>query len=508
LLDSLLQETTMTTLSKEDYLKRYLSNDAPDKKKKKKKKDKKVAKIQPRMRIIDLDADVPPNFEPETVIGSDDEDEDLELKPVIANVEDDRPEEVKVFEEFKKSGRWRTMEGDDLTQKHIVEDLIKLEVKAEPEDDYPTNRHKQKKKKKKKIKLDRNGVEIKEEPLSPGRIKTEVDSDTSPPRKRHDSDASPPRKRHDSDASSPRKRHDSDASPPRKRHDSDASPPRKRHDSDASPPRKRHDSDASPPRKSRKHGSDSDNSPPRKKRRDSDASPPRQNRADSDASPPRRGGGNDSDASPPRKSDKMSKTLDGKRAGLQRAGDLKTELEEIRRKEARMFDKMDSSVSGRFAETKVRGRLAEAEEKKRLEAEKKEVPDHIKEKFKQWNKGVKQVKSSMAMLEDNLYEMSKPLTRTENDVDRETLLKEQEREEDPMLKYIQKKKEKSLGRVKKLPKYTGPQPPANRFGIWPGYRWDGVVRTNGFETKLLTKDIKKNLEENEAYKWSYGDGDG
>ena len=35
--------------------------------------------------------------------------------------------------------------------------------------------------------------------------------------------------------------------------------------------------------------------------------------------------------------------------------------------------------------------MAEAEEKKRLEAEKKEVPDHIKEKFKQWNKGVKQV---------------------------------------------------------------------------------------------------------------------
>ena len=38
-----------TTLSKEDYLKRYLSNDpGPDKKKKKKKKDKKVAKVQPR----------------------------------------------------------------------------------------------------------------------------------------------------------------------------------------------------------------------------------------------------------------------------------------------------------------------------------------------------------------------------------------------------------------------------------------------------------------------------
>ena len=40
----------------------------------------------------------------------------------------------------------------------------------------------------------------------------------------------------------------------------------------------------------------------------------------------------------------------------------------------------------------VRGRLAEAEAKKKAEAERKEVPDHIKEKFKTWNKGVAQVR--------------------------------------------------------------------------------------------------------------------
>jgi uncharacterized protein (UPF0335 family) len=34
----------------------------------------------------------------------------------------------------------------------------------------------------------------------------------------------------------------------------------------------------------------------------------------------------------------------------------------------------------------VRGRLKEAAEKKRLEKEKKEVPDEVKEKFKEWNK--------------------------------------------------------------------------------------------------------------------------
>jgi hypothetical protein len=52
----------MTTLSKEEYLKRYLSGDAGDagkEKKKKKKKDKLKALAPVRMRIIDNDADVP-----------------------------------------------------------------------------------------------------------------------------------------------------------------------------------------------------------------------------------------------------------------------------------------------------------------------------------------------------------------------------------------------------------------------------------------------------------------
>ena len=43
-------------------------------------------------------------------------------------------------------------------------------------------------------------------------------------------------------------------------------------------------------------------------------------------------------------------------------------------------------------------------------------------------RGVHQVKKSMDQLEDNLYEMSKPLTRTEDDVDRDIMLKEQVRE--------------------------------------------------------------------------------
>ena len=69
--------------------------------------------------------------------------------------------------------------------------------------------------------------------------------------------------------------------------------------------------------------------------------------------PPRKGrpADSDSDQSPPRNktatSDKMSKTLDGKRAGLQRAADLKDELEHIRSREKKMFQNMDTNVSGR-----------------------------------------------------------------------------------------------------------------------------------------------------------------
>jgi hypothetical protein len=42
-----------------------------------------------------------------------------------------------------------------------------------------------------------------------------------------------------------------------------------------------------------------------------------------------------------------------------------------------------------------------------------------------FSRGVRQVEGARARLEDNLYEMSKPLTRTEDDVDRENLLKDQ-----------------------------------------------------------------------------------
>jgi hypothetical protein len=54
------------------------------------------------------------------------------------------------------------------------------------------------------------------------------------------------------------------------------------------------------------------------------------------------------------------------------------------------------------------------------------------------------------------------------------------------------------------PKYEGSFPP-NRFGIPPGYRWDAVDRSNGYEKQWFEKQNSRQAVEEEAYKWSTAD---
>jgi pre-mRNA-splicing factor CWC26 len=56
-----------------------------------------------------------------------------------------------------------------------------------------------------------------------------------------------------------------------------------------------------------------------------------------------------------------------------------------------------------------------------------------------------------------------------------------------------------------LPRYKGPPPPPNRFCIAPGYRWDGVDRSNGFERSIYAKLSDKKAVADMAYKWSVED---
>ncbi|GFY10684.1 hypothetical protein TNCV_2195051 [Trichonephila clavipes] len=212
-----------TAVSKAEYLKRYLVD---DKKTKRKKKVKTSSHLVPRMKIIDETIDLRAiKFGEEEII-------DKEDAPVVAEIIDERPEEVKTKEMYQES-KWKRLDAT------LDEDQESSAVRSE------------------------NLMQTK------NRSRHDSDSDCSPPRKNQNS-----QKRHDSG---------SDCSPPRKQSSSIG---KRRHDSD---------SDISPPRinshnknqkrnshsQSKKHDSDSDLSPERvrsklKNHSDSDISPPRE----------------------------------------------------------------------------------------------------------------------------------------------------------------------------------------------------------------------------------------
>lgn len=421
---------------------------------------------QEKTKIVDDDVDWHQMVKEEEVV-----EEDEDEAPVIAEVIDERPVEVKQLEAFRNSNRWKVIGADS-------------DVGTPSSDRNPSD--------------------------SPELSYKKSENESSPVRKtRHDSpDASPPR----------RARHDSpDASPPRRaRHDSpDLSPPRQRSGKSGKVPSK----DLSQKVKKRAKNSDSDQSPPRKKAQkgnasDSDQSPPRRRPkasrgSDSDQSPPRRRTharkNSDDDLSPPRRPGHSQdpKMLSGGKAGLVSLVDLRKEQEENRR----MEKKQPVEEESRHAQTVFRDKSGK---KRNLDAEREEQrkKDEEKaakdEKYAQWGKGLAQKDMYQQRLEDAVTEAQKPLARHRDDEDLDRMLREQERDGDPMAAMLRRKKEKNP-KTKERPRYKGPAPPPNRFNIPPGYRWDGVNRSNGFEQKRYARIADKKAVQMAAYKWSVED---
>ncbi|KAG0419736.1 hypothetical protein HPB47_003908 [Ixodes persulcatus] len=485
------------------------------------------------LRILDDDVDLKHIPSAHSREGSP-EDEDV---PVVAAVLDDRPLHARVAEQYA-SGQWKTLGKD--SSRDVPKSPVQRAGSGTDSDGSPPRKstHRTRHDSDSDLSPERPvAVDTsRKSPKTPkaqqkeghARKRTPPSDHRSPSRKgRHesDSDASPPRKK-----SSPSKTRRSEKSPEKKqrshrgnhspadtsssRHGvsgdplSDARKRRKessrRHD--PLPERDRHDSDSdlSPHRaghESVPRGSDSDLSPRRQNRPQKDVALARRRDSDSDLSPPRPGArsrspdkvkrrGSSSDLSPARRRSpgKSPSPPRSKRCKPEAGRGRPTRGRSSPDKKRTEPEKTQEVVKLRDTSKADRAREAAAKEAERAKA------------YDKWGKGLAQQEQQTQKLEEHLHEMSKPFSRYEDDEDLEKHLKDQEREGDPMLNYIRKKKKKGV--ENNLPKYSGPEPPPNRYGIRPGYRWDGVDRSNGFEKKLVEMRNNKKATEEIAYKWS------
>lgn len=242
-------------------------------------------------------------------------------------------------------------------------------------------------------------------------------------------------------------------------------------ESDVSPPRrKRQGSDSSPPRRQR--AGESIMSSPRRRRHDSDSPPPRTKRRDTDMSPPRMKRQQNSDISP-------SQKFPDKGTGQRMERKMTTKEYLAARKHGKLKKDTPEDAARKQRESVLQ--------------------QNAEEKHQQWKHGMKQVQDYKQKLADEEQEMGKAFARTADDIDMNEQLKVIIRKEDPMLEYMMKKETQST-----KPVFKGPFPP-NRLNIRPGYRWDGVDRSSGFEKRWFEHQNNKRANEKDAYKWSVSD---
>ncbi len=100
-----------------------------------------------------------------------------------------------------------------------------------------------------------------------------------------------------------------------------------------------------------------------------------------------------------------------------------------------------------------------------------------------------------------------PLARGKDDAEMNREMREQERWNDPMAEFLAPQQQQQKGRSggggkggKGRPVYKGGAAP-NRYGIRPGYRWDGVDRGNGFEGERFRALNRREMGKGLEYAW-------
>ncbi|RCI08913.1 hypothetical protein L249_4925 [Ophiocordyceps polyrhachis-furcata BCC 54312] len=195
---------------------------------------------------------------------------------------------------------------------------------------------------------------------------------------------------------------------------------------------------------------------------------------------------------------------DGTHAGIQSPAAIKAQLERRRRQKqeesmaCRQPAQEQETVYRDATGTRIDISMKRAEARRAaLEAEQKEL------QAKDVLKGEAQLQEARRRKDQLSDAMNMPFARKADDDEMNKELKERERWNDPAAQFLGDKNETAgtgKKRSKRHPTYAGAAPP-NRYGIRPGYRWDGVDRTNGFEANRFKAMNRQERNKSLAYSW-------
>ncbi|KAF9436030.1 hypothetical protein BGZ76_004988 [Entomortierella beljakovae] len=192
--------------------------------------------------------------------------------------------------------------------------------------------------------------------------------------------------------------------------------------------------------------------------------------------------------------------------GLQSAKQVRQENERKKQEQLDKARSLDPAASGRDAETVYRdsqGRKIDLVQEKIEKAEAKRREVEKQERLMEWGKGMVQREEEADKKKREQEEKLKPMARFKDDEELNEELKERDRWNDPAAMFLSSTK-KTKKSARRYPLYQGNIPP-NRFNIRPGYRWDGVDRSNGFEKSYFQRLNAEKNKAMEAHMWSVED---
>ncbi|KAK2044614.1 hypothetical protein LZ31DRAFT_554094 [Colletotrichum somersetense] len=198
------------------------------------------------------------------------------------------------------------------------------------------------------------------------------------------------------------------------------------------------------------------------------------------------------------------KMSDGTHAGLQSAAAVSAQLRRRQQAEEAEFAKLRKQ--GKEEETVYRDATGRRVDVSMKRAEARRLAAEAEEKERQAKLAPKgDVQLEQARKRREALEDAKLMkfARTADDEEMNRELKDQERWNDPMAQFMSEKTGGGGGKgkkSKKRPTYTGAAPP-NRYGIKPGYRWDGVDRSNGFEGERFKAINRRERNKGLDYAW-------